>query len=96
MTAKPQPPIRPAIPTPPEKPHEPGVPGRGSLLPIALVAALGLACLVTLSIMSGGFFALVVAVAMAIFTMIAFHYLLWGWWLGEAIRRKQAEEEAQD
>ena len=89
-----QPPRR-AVPTPPEKPvltPSDGKQQKGSWLSIFLVSIFSLAGLVMLSFMSFGFMALVCVVAAVVFGMIAFHYLVWGWWLGD-IRNEFADDE---
>ena len=80
------------IPSPPLPPTRP--PKRTALLPIVLALVVGLMLLITLSLMSFGFAALVAVVALSVFGLIGFHYVCWGWWLGNAIRRDLEMEEA--
>jgi hypothetical protein len=60
-----------------------------SFLALALV---GLS-LVGLYILSMGAIGLALLVGGGLFLMVAFHYVVWGWWLGPAIHR---EAEADD
>lgn len=38
-----------------------------------------------------GFFAPVALIALVIFGIVAFHYCVWGWWLGRIIREEEKE-----
>ena len=46
-----------------------------------------------LSLLTLGFAGVVLAVAMLMATFIAIQYLVWGWWLGDWIRRQQDRNE---
>lgn len=59
---------------------------RGSLLPIALAVSIGVLLMGTLTLMSLGFAALVLGVALAVFGLIGVHYIVWGWWLAPIIQ----------
>ena len=78
-------------PPPPLRPSRPPKPT--ALLPVVLAMVVGLMLLITVSLMSFGFAALVAAVGLAVFGFIGFHYVCWGWWLGNAIRRDLEVEE---
>jgi hypothetical protein len=49
---------------------------------------------VLLSFLSTGLLAPLAFVAVGIVVVCALHYLVWGWWLGAAIRSEE-EEDAQ-
>jgi len=103
MPARPEMPARPAMPVRPVMPVRPTrapdeAPPRGSLVGLVLGLGFGLfmaGLLSTALILTLG--SLGIAIVLVVTTMIGFgalHYLLWGWWLGDMIRRDVAEEEA--
>ena len=51
-----------------------------------------MAGLAALSFLSFGFAALIAGVGLVGFGIIAFHYLIWGWWLGNTLEREEQEE----
>jgi len=60
-----------------------------------LLALLGVAgALVLLVFLSQGLLLPLAFVAAGIFLLCGFHYVVWGWWLGAAIKREE-EEDAQ-
>ena len=75
--------------SPPTQPKSPG----GSFLPLLLAFILASAVIGTLSILTLGFVGVIVAVVACMAAFIGLQYLLWGWWLGQAIRD---ESEAED
>ncbi len=88
-----QPPRR-AVPPPPEKPivnADDGKNQKGSWLSIFLVSIFTVSGLLVLSFMSFGFVALVCLVGLVVFAMIAFHYLVWGWWAAKI--REEFDDE---
>ena len=54
------------------------------LLPIVLVTGL-------LAVLFQGF----VIIVLAVLGVVGLHYFLWGWWLGEAIKREDEEEDRE-
>ena len=76
---------------PPEPP-----PARKSWLSIVLASVVGVLLFVALLLLTAG---AAVAVAGAVIVGLlacgfaAFHYLVWGWWLGDMIRREAEEDQ---
>ncbi len=67
---------------------------RGSWLSILLATLLlGVVGLVLL-VLSLGQLLPVLVIGGLIFLVTAFHYLVWGWWLGPMIHREAEDEEA--
>lgn len=64
---------------------------RGNLLVILLAMTTGLAVYVILSFLTLNFFGPVLLVGGVLMLIVAFHYFVWGWWLGRLVR--QAEED---
>jgi hypothetical protein len=84
----------PARPMPPE-PARP----RGSLWSVLIAGAIGLALFVGLIFLAGSLGPVVLGVGMvvgAIYVIACLHYLLWGRWLGDAIRQEVETEEADE
>jgi hypothetical protein len=73
---------------------------RRSLLSLLMAGVLLLLTLAGLSLLTIGFAplfgALVVLIVLAIGGLVAFHYVVWGWWLGDAIRREVEAEERNE
>ena len=74
------------------EPQKPGC----SLIPVLVVFGSGLGILVALVIFAGpaGF-----NIALAVGSVLAFaglHYILWGWWLSDWIRRREESEQNGD
>jgi hypothetical protein len=83
----------PAPPLPPkptfdEKP-------RGSWLAVFLTLGLTLSCVIVLTFLTIGYFAPVLVVGGIMGGVIAFHYVVWGWWLQPVLKRAMEEEEAE-
>lgn len=75
---------------PPQKP-----PQTGSLLPIGLAGCLATMAGVALVFLTLGFAGQIIAVALVLFAVVAFHYVVWGRWLGAMIRAEVQAEEAK-
>ena len=77
---------------PPEPP-----PRVGSFIPLVLAFILAGLVIAALSILTLGFVGMVVAIVFGMAAFIAIQYLIWGWWLGQAIRDDfEAEEREQE
>ena len=68
---------------------------KGSSLSTFLVAMLVIATTFGLLFLTLGFFRYVVLIGGAIFALVAFHYFVWGWWLGGVIQQEVEAEERQ-
>jgi hypothetical protein len=81
----------------PERPEPPQ--SRGSFVIIMLAGGLGLMFLAVLIFLAAPLAPVVMAAVGFVFffaALAAFHYVIWGWWLGDAIREEvAAEEEAE-
>lgn len=84
----------PEIPPRPARPLEPTKP-RGSLLGILLALIAGVALLVTAVVFTRGVAVFFFLVMLVVFGLVGFHYLVWGWWLGEALRQEMRDEDAE-
>lgn len=81
----------------PLKPPPPKPPQTGSLLPIGMAGCLALLVGVALVFLTLGFAGQIAAVVFVLFAVVAFHYLIWGRWLGAMIRAEaQAEQDRLD
>lgn len=80
-----------ALPEPPQ----PATPRR-SVWPLVFAAILAMFASGVLLLLTLGMFGLMLAVAAMVFLFVAMHYIVWGRWLGDAIRRDVAEEEAAE
>jgi hypothetical protein len=78
---------------PPQFRDEPESKSRGGLLIWALGGMFALLLFVVLVVVTMGQILPVLLLGGAIFGFAAFHYLVWGWWLGGRIR---AEVEAEE
>ena len=58
---------------------------------LAFLSLLGI--FILLVFLTTGVFAPVALIALVIFSVVAFHYCVWGWWLGRMIVEEEAEEE---
>ena len=77
---------------PPETPPRPG-----SFIPLVLAFILAGLVIAALSVLTLGFVGMVVAIVFGMAAFIALQYLIWGWWLGQAIRDDfEAEEQERD
>lgn len=81
-------PVIPPKPTLPEKP-------RGSWLAVFLTLGLTFSCVIVLTFLTIGYFAPVLVVGGIMGGVIAFHYVVWGWWLQPVLKRVMEEEEGQ-
>ena len=80
----------------PVRPESPEPKPKGSWVTLMIAAAAGMMILVALVMLTGGYLGLVILVGGGVFAMAAFHYLVWGWWLSDVIRRQEAEAEAAE
>ncbi len=71
-------------------------PPKGSWVSLLIAAMVGLMILGALVMLTGGYLGLVVIVGGGVFATAAFHYLVWGWWLSERLRREEAEAELRE
>ena len=78
----------------PERPA--GKPPQGSWVSLAIAAMAALMILTALVMLTGGYLGLVILVGGGVFAMAGFHYLVWGWWLSDSIRREQAEADERE
>ncbi len=62
---------------------------RGSLLPVMVVLGFGLAVIVTLVALTGLAGLYIILAISGVLGFAALHYVLWGWWLTNKIRRDQ-------
>jgi hypothetical protein len=88
----PPPPQRPVLP--PESPKQ-----RGSIWSVLIAGIVGLAMFVGLIFLAGALGPIVLGVGMilgAVYVIACLHYLLWGRWLGDAIRQEVEEEETHE
>lgn len=69
---------------------------RGSFLAIFLAIVLLLAACIVLFFLTGGMFGPVLLIGGGVFAMAAFHYVVWGWWLGRIIREESEADEEPD
>jgi predicted RND superfamily exporter protein len=81
----------PPKPTPPsaEKP-------RGSIWTVILAFVFGVVMFLGLAVVAGPFMPVVLAIGgilLIVMGVAAGHYLLWGYWLSDSIRREVEEEE---
>lgn len=74
---------------PPPAPEKP----RGSWLAIILVILLCGAAYLALTFLTLGMFGPILLVVGVMFAIVAFHYVVWGWWLGKVIRQARNEDE---
>lgn len=78
------------LPQPPEKP-----PKTGSFLPLSLAGCLATLVSVALVFLTMGVVGQIAAVVAVLFAIIAFHYIVWGRWLGASIRAEVEAEQAR-
>jgi len=67
----------------------------GSWIAIFLVAMLCVASYVVLTFLTLGVFGPVLIVGGILFGIVAFHYCVWGWWLGKVVREASDDEEEE-
>jgi hypothetical protein len=83
------------VPELPSRPSAPVTNGRGSWLSLFLAALLAGAVGAVLLVLSLGQLLPVIVIGGVIFLATAFHYLVWGWWLGKMIQQEAAEDERE-
>lgn len=66
-----------------------------SLIAATLAFLLLMLSLAGLYVLSMGALGPVIAIAGIVILIVTFHYFIWGWWLGPAIRREQELEDAR-
>jgi hypothetical protein len=64
-------------------------------LPLSLAGCLGALVGVALLFLTLGFAAQAAGIAAVLFAVVAFHYLVWGRWLGAIIRAEVEAEERE-
>ena|ERR1700683_5451033 len=72
---------------------------RGSIWSIVIAGATGLSLFIGMFFLAGALGPIVLGVGLvlgAIYVIACLHYLLWGRWLGDAIRQEVEEEERAD
>jgi fatty acid desaturase len=80
------------IPPKPDTDRKP----RTSLLPIALVAVVGLVLAAILTVLTLGYFGPIMLIGLIVFAVIGLQYLLWGWWFERAYRNVPIEADEDD
>ncbi len=80
---------------PPTRPVAPQRSDRGSWLSIFLTMLLAGFVAAALFVLSLGQLLPILVIGGLIFLVTAFHYLIWGWWLGKMIRREAEEDELE-
>jgi hypothetical protein len=83
------------LPTRPAAPQKTERPQRGSWLALLLMFLLAGAVGVVLFVLSLGQLLPILVMGGLIFLVTAFHYVVWGWWLGKMIEREAREEELE-
>jgi len=68
---------------------------RGSLLPVLVVLAFGVTLVVGLIALTGLAGIYIILAVSCVLGFAAMHYVLWGWWLTDKLRR-QDESERED
>jgi hypothetical protein len=81
-------------PKTPESPANLSRGQRGSWLSLFLAALLAGAVGLMLLVISLGQLLPVVVIGGLIFLATAFHYVVWGWWLGKMIQQESQDEES--
>jgi hypothetical protein len=90
---------KPNIPPLPQRPVLPSAEAnrpRGSIWSIIIAGGTGLALFIGMFFLAGALGPVVLGVGLvlgAIYAIACLHYLLWGRWLGDAIRQEVEEEE---
>jgi hypothetical protein len=95
------PPVRsapPGVPLPPTRPElgEPRRSSRGAWFAIILALAAFVGAYLALVFLSLGFLAPLIVIGGLVFLVTAFHYVVWGWWLGRVIRQARENEGNDD
>ena len=79
-----------------DRPEPPTTKPQGSWVTLLIAAMAGLMILTALVMLTGGYLGLVILVGGGVFAMAGFHYLVWGWWLSDSLRREQAEADERE
>ncbi len=66
----------------------------GSLLPVMIILGFGLTLVLGLVSVAGLAGLYIVAVLCAVLGFVAFHYVLWGWWLTHKLRDEERQRHA--
>jgi hypothetical protein len=70
---------------------------RGSFIAVFMAIALAMAVCIGLYFLTAGVFGPVLLIGGGVFALAAFHYVVWGWWLGRIIREEaQADQDAAE
>src|SRR5690348_15995904 len=70
---------------------------RGSFLAVFMAIVLAMAVCIVLYFLTAGVFGPALLIGGGVFALAAFHYVVWGWWLGRIIREEaQADEDAAE
>ncbi|MEX2112702.1 MAG: hypothetical protein WD845_05920 [Pirellulales bacterium] len=67
---------------------------RGSLLPVIIILGFGLTLVLGLISVAGLAGLYIVAAFCAVLGFVAFHYILWGWWLTNRLRDDERRRDA--
>ena len=94
------PPVRsapPGVPLPPTRPElgEPRGSSRGAWFAIILALAAFVGAYLALVFLSLGFLAPLIVIGGLVFLVTAFHYVVWGWWLGRVIRQARDPDDEE-
>lgn len=71
------------------------LPARGSWLSVLMALAAAAIIFVGLFMLTGGAIAAPLVAGFAIFAVVTFHYLVWGWWLSKLIRHEAEADERE-
>ena len=84
--------LMPGLPPKPtaEKPRTPTT----ATIPLMMAFIVATFVVAVLSLLTLGFAGVILGIGLLMSAFIASQYLLWGWWLGAAIRRSDDEEDA--
>ena len=93
---------RPAVPQMPQRPDPPQQSsterqrGCASILLASLAGLILLAMFIVLTLSFGWVPLVAVAIFGGMFLVAYLHYITWGWWLGQQIRREEAETDDEE
>jgi hypothetical protein len=68
----------------------------GSLLPVLVVFGSGLAIIVVLIVFTGPAGLNLILAVGGVLAFAGLHYILWGWWLSDWIRRRDAADHREE
>ncbi|MDA7978547.1 MAG: hypothetical protein MPJ50_07230 [Pirellulales bacterium] len=86
----------PQVPVRPQRPPEPTAAQQRGCMSILLASFSGIILLtlfVLLAIPFGGVAPVAIAIVGGVFLIAFLHYITWGWWLGQLIRREDDESD---